>query len=105
MATNYEFLVSGRIDLARVEQQLEQMRQRYNTLNITVNLTNMDGIEHRFNELTNTLRNNLRSVTGQFNTTLNNDFNSINSMRFGLADMNFSGGQIGAITRNLEEME
>lgn len=105
MATNYEFLVSGRIDLARVEQQLEQMRQRYNTLDITVNLTNMDGIEHRFNELTNTLRNNLRSVTGQFNTTLNNDFNSINSMRFGLADMNFSGGQIGAITRNLEEMD
>lgn len=105
MATNYEFLVSGRIDLTRVEQQLEQMRQRYSTLDITVNLTNMDGIEHRFNELTNTLRNNLRSVTGQFNTTLNNNFNSLNSMRFGLADMNFSGGQIGEITRNLEEMD
>ena len=105
MATNYEFLVSGRIDLARVEQQLEQMRQRYNTLDITVNLTNMDGIERRFNELTNTLRNNLQSVTGQLNTTLNNDFHSINNMRFGLADMNFSGEQIGEITRNLEEMD
>lgn len=105
MATNYEFLVSGRIDLARVEQQLEQMRQRYNTLDITVNLTNMDGIERRFNELTNTLRNNLQNVTGQLNTTLNNDFHSINNMRFGLADMNFSGEQIGEITRNLEEMD
>lgn len=105
MATNYEFLVSGRIDLARVEQQLEQMRQRYNTIDITVNLTNMDGIERRFNELTNTLRNNLQSVTGQLNTTLNNDFHSINNMRFGLADMNFSGEQIGEITRSLEEMD
>lgn len=122
MATNYEFLVSGRIDLARVEQQLEQMRQRYNTLDITVNLTNMDGIEQNFNRLTQNIQRNLTQVSGQISTTLNNNLDSqgipflrrngngefmssVNALGQALRNMNFDDGSINTITDSLNKMD
>lgn len=122
MATNYEFLVSGRIDLSRVEQQLEQMRQRYNTLDITVNLTNMDGIEQNFNRLTQNIQRNLTQVSGQISTTLNNNLNSqdipflrrnengdfmstVNALGQALRNMNFDDGSINTITDSLNKMD
>lgn len=122
MATNYEFLVSGRIDLARVEQQLEQMRQRYNTIDITVNLTNMDGIEQNFNRLTQNIQRNLTQVSGQISTTLNNNLDSqgipflrrngngefmssVNALGQALRNMNFDDGSINTITDSLNKMD
>lgn len=122
MATNYEFLVSGRIDLGRVEQQLEQMRQRYNTLDITVNLTNMDGIEQNFNRLTQNIQRNLTQVSGQISTTLNNNLDSqgipflrrngngefmssVNALGQALRNMNFDDGSINTITDSLNKMD
>lgn len=122
MATNYEFLVSGRIDLARVEQQLEQMRQRYNTLDITVNLTNMGGIEQNFNRLTQNIQRNLTQVSGQISTTLNNNLDSqgipflrrngngefmssVNALGQALRNMNFDDGSINTITDSLNKMD
>ena len=122
MATNYEFLVSGRIDLARVEQQLEQMRQKYNTLDITVNLTNMDGIEQNFNRLTQNIQRNLTQVSGQISTTLNNNLDSqgipflrrngngefmssVNALGQALRNMNFDDSSINTITDSLNKMD
>ena len=105
MATNYEFLVSGRIDLTRVEQQLEQMRQRYSTLDITVNLTNLNGVEQHLRNMSQQLQQGTDVVLGRTTTHLTNTYQSINNLRRGLADMNFSGGSIGSITEGLERLD
>ena len=103
--SDYTFLARGQIDLSAVERRLEEMRNRYSTLNIAVNLTNLDGVERRLSNLTQQLQRGTSQVTGRMTTHLENEFRSINNLRSGLANMNFSGGSIGSITEGLERLD